>query len=414
MSGSGSTGVIAALLGRDAVCVELEEKFHKWQLQAKEKVYGSPMLTRKGSLSCIKGDARNLSELLQAADAIVTSPPYAQSASGNDRKEFWERLAKDPTSCRYGRELHPHTAEAYGLTKDNIGNLPMGEISAVITSHPYSETFSKHAGGSMGVAFKKNACLGVSLHETKQYSDNEGNIGNLSHGDIDTVITSPDGELNNDPSNIGKLSQLGDIDAIITSPPYEAAISGNKEGPCAGANEEIYGRWKEGTAQKNSYIQHGEPCKVDAVITSSPYDEGAGHGGGKDLHLQDEKKLYLHSAGSYSISKDNIGEMRKETYLQAMLTVYSEMFKVLKTNGTAAIVVKPFIRNRTVIDLPYQTWLLMQKCGFQLTRLFKLRLEQQSFWRILYMKKNPEVPQIWHEYVLVCAKPLDGQKVFSL
>ena len=96
---------------------------------------------------------------------------------------------------------------------------------------------------------------------------------------------------------------------------------------------------------------------------------------------------------------------QKPTYLSEMLTVYHEMFKVLKPGGSAAIVVKPFIRNRVVIDLPYQTLLLMQTCGFKLTRLFKLRLEQQSFWRILYMKKNPLVPQIWHEYILVCEKP---------
>ncbi len=448
MSGSGSTGVIAALLGRNAVCVELEEKFHKWQLQAKEKVYDSPMLTRKGSLSCIKGDARNLSELLQTADAIVTSPPYAQSASGNDRREFWERLAKDPTSCRYGRESHPHTAEAYGLTKDNIGNLPMGEISAVITSPPYSGSITgsdpnpdRRAQRMLAAGYDPKTLLGgeresrVAIIEWRYAKrEDKANIGNLAHGKIDAVITSPPysegighvaGEnashdyearlemqqkYTDQMVSEGNIATLkhGEVDAVIMSPTYEASVSDNKEGPGGGANKEIYGRWKEGTAQKNSYIQHGEPCKVDAVITSPPYDEGAGHGGGKDLHLQDEKKLYLHGAGSYSVSKDNIGEMRKETYLQAMLTVYSEMFKVLKTNGTAAIVVKPFIRNRTVIDLPYQTWLLMQKCGFQLTKLFKLRLEQQSFWRILYMKKNPEVPQIWHEYVLVCAKPLDS------
>ena len=36
----------------------------------------------------------------------------------------------------------------------------------------------------------------------------------------------------------------------------------------------------------------------------------------------------------------------------------------------------------------------------------RARAEQQSFWRILYMRKNPLVPQIWHEYILVCEKPL--------
>jgi len=45
-----------------------------------------------------------------------------------------------------------------------------------------------------------------------------------------------------------------------------------------------------------------------------------------------------------------------------------------------------------------------QQAGFKLTRLFKLRLKQQSFWRILYSRKFPNVPKIVHEYVLVTVK----------
>jgi hypothetical protein len=83
------------------------------------------------------------------------------------------------------------------------------------------------------------------------------------------------------------------------------------------------------------------------------------------------------------------------------------MFKVLKPNGKAIIVIKPFIRNKKVVDLPYHTWLLLKKAGFKLVKLFKLRLKQESFWRILYSKKFPDVPKIKHEYVLVCQK--EGQ-----
>ena len=88
-----------------------------------------------------------------------------------------------------------------------------------------------------------------------------------------------------------------------------------------------------------------------------------------------------------------------------MLKVYAEMYRVLKPNGLAIIVIKPFIRNKKVVDLPYHTWLLMAKVGFQLKKLYKLRLDRQSFWRILFYKKHPHVPLIAHEYVLVCQKP---------
>jgi hypothetical protein len=80
------------------------------------------------------------------------------------------------------------------------------------------------------------------------------------------------------------------------------------------------------------------------------------------------------------------------------------MYKVLKPGGLAIIIVKPFIRNKRVVDLPYYTWILMSKVGFKLEKLYKLRLQNQSFWRILYYKKNPNIPRIAHEYVIVARK----------
>jgi hypothetical protein len=103
------------------------------------------------------------------------------------------------------------------------------------------------------------------------------------------------------------------------------------------------------------------------------------------------------------------GKSEKPTYLTEMLKVYGEMFKVLRAGGLAIIVVKPFVRNKKPVDLPYHTWLLMEKVGFRLAKLYKFRLPQFSFWRILQYRKHPDVPVIAHEYVLVCQKP-DGYK----
>jgi hypothetical protein len=47
----------------------------------------------------------------------------------------------------------------------------------------------------------------------------------------------------------------------------------------------------------------------------------------------------------------------------------------------------------------------MEQVGFKLEKLYKLRLQQESFWRILYKKKYSDVPEIRHEYILVCRKP---------
>jgi len=88
-----------------------------------------------------------------------------------------------------------------------------------------------------------------------------------------------------------------------------------------------------------------------------------------------------------------------------MLVVYQQMFKVLKPRGRAVIVIKPFVRSKKVVDLPFQTWVLLQSVGFELEDVLKLRLRQMSFWRILFMRKHPEVPQIRHEWVIVVRKP---------
>jgi DNA modification methylase len=307
MSGTGQTGLIAALNNRDAVCVELEEKFHNWQLEAKQKLEIAQTFTTKGSLSCIKGDARKLSELLQIVDAVVTSPPY-------------------------GRDVVPHTSlrpgdiqevRGYSENPENIGNL---SIDAIITSPPYSEGIGHKAGEN---ASREHAARLAMQEKYTNQMVSDGNIASLKYGEVD---------------------------AVITSPPYEKTVK-----------------------------DHGKSDRANKINI--------------------EKKNT--SSFSYNADNpDNIGNKAKETYLEAMLKVYSEMFTVIKSGGIAAVIVKPFIRERKVVDLPFQTWLLMQKCGFQLTNVYKQRLDQQSFWRVLYMKKNPEVPEIWHEWVLVCKKPL--------
>jgi len=88
-----------------------------------------------------------------------------------------------------------------------------------------------------------------------------------------------------------------------------------------------------------------------------------------------------------------------------MLQCYQECFQVLKPGGRIIIIVKPFVRNKKAVDLPLHTWLLLEKCGFNLVDVLKFRLPSQSFWRVLQYQKNPEIERINHEYILVCRKP---------
>ena len=186
-------------------------------------------------------------------------------------------------------------------------------------------------------------------------------------------------------SNIGNLP-VGNIDAIITSPPYEAALEGTSRHTRGG----IASRDKK-LAQTGSYTILTEDTKKGVPVCYSPNPQNIGN-----LKSSDEEYENLRRG---LMTKDG-----KPTYLSEMLKVYREMWKVLKPGGRAIVVVKPFIRNKKVVDLPYHTYLLMRLAGFELEQLYKLRLKQQSFWRILYYKKFPEVPRIAHEYVIVARK----------
>ena len=380
MAGSGSTGVISALNGRNAVCVELEEKFFSWMEEARKKVEGYSNLSDKGKLVNIKGDARQLSSLVQNADLVLTSPPYGEAQQGQGIAKYGYQGDKhSPTDLVGKRSYMPDKFES----KDNISCLSMGDIDAVITSPPYAE------------------CDPSQSHMTskKRADPNDPNYRPSWKRKIEQ-----EGYLDS------KRPYAENVDAIITSPPYAETAQDSERSPCV-TKPPRKGDVRQSVRKPpiNRYSKGSDNIGnlgfVDSVITSPPYSEGTGHERGKSTELQTTKKLYLHGAGSYSKSGENIGEMSgHETYLGAMLKVYNEMWKVLKPKGSAIIVIKPFIRNKKVVDLPWHTWLLLEKVGFQLSKVYKLRLKQDSFWRILYKKKYPDVPQIKHEYILVCQK----------
>jgi DNA modification methylase len=300
MAGTGSTCVIAALNGRDAVCVEIEPRFYEW-MEARKRVEAHKTLRRKGRIVNVLGDARRLSELLKQADAIVTSPPYAQ-------------------------------------------------------------TISHRSGGSN----VRVVGVGISTITARTYSTSDDNIGNLP---------------------------LGDVDAIITSPPYESALEGTSRHTRGGIASRDPKLARSGTYSTVLSVKPGVPV----MYSPNPDNIGNLKNSDKDYELlereEDTNTLYSR------LLRDG-----KPTYLSEMLLVYSECFKVLKPGGNCVVVVKPFIRGKKVVDLPYYTWLLMERAGFKLGKLHKFRLPTKSFWRKLYYRKYPEVPEIAHEYVIVAVK----------
>lgn len=517
MAGTGSTGVVANLTGRNAVLVDLEEKFCKWM---RKNVKLTEERGAKGKSVVIQGDSRKLSQLLKEnVDVVVTSPPYEKTDFyyGKKSPKFWKELAE--TTGRkawlnpYSKTRRTITGKEQPLSKDNISNLPHGEISAIITSPPYSEQKQNEITleEAKKIAEKKTQKYDSGVFTTpgrikglkglhSGYSKDPSNIGNLPHGEIDAIITSPPYKTemrgaglnkddrglelgckwngySNDPENLDNL-EYGEIDAVITSPPYSEGI-GHEAG--LGASEkyssrlEMQRRYTESMKEEGNIgsLKHG---KIDTIITSPPYSESMtkkrkGYtvflglaktrhmgldtkdenianlprgeidavitsppylnqtAGAKDSEIARKKHLFDYPFRQRSTlggdrnspkareerrkrqASGNIGAIGvdwkgrpQQTYLEAMLQVYRECWKVLKKGGKLIIIVKNFIRNKTIVRLDEDTIKLCQAAGFKLIDRYYRKLKQKSFWRILYHRKHPEVPTIDYEHILIFEK----------
>jgi DNA modification methylase len=349
----------------------------------------------------------------------------------------------------------------YSNSKENIGNLPLGSIDVCLTSPPYCDTRKHDHRAEKSEAVDKMAdMLSVRSgdHHTPGrmrrivsdymgYSESRENIGNLPLGDVeavDTIITSPPyenmvhcrghsplqeklteekslymDEFGESKDNIGNLKSKDEeyqalVDSIITSPPYADIYSSSKAGKAIRTGEtKIHSEkhlarpYTEDLNKDN--IGNLPLGSVDVCITSPPYGNRLA-----DAEVNDGDKQRMSYAQAGAVDERNIGRLplkevekkgRSETYLEAMLKVYANMYAVLKPGGRAIVIVKPYIRDHKPVDLPYYTYILMKKVGFTLEKLYKLRLKTQSFWRILYHRRFPTAPKIAHEYVLVMQKP---------
>jgi tRNA G10 N-methylase Trm11 len=255
MAGTYSTCVMAALLGRVGIGVEIEEEYYRWGLETKERVERAGSLGQRGEMVVMRGDARKLAEILKHVK---------------------------------------------------------GHVTLVLFSPPYGDT--NLSGGDISKRLERLVTAG---YDPKDYIHGEGSNAILRHYGMDRPSE----------GNIGWLP-LG--------------------------NPEL---------------------------------------------LEPEAKSLQH------LYRRLLGSRGRPTYLSEMLLVYHNCHQLLRDGGRLAVIVKPYLRERRVVDIPHITRLLLERCGFALEAVYKLRLQGQSLWRHLHYRHDPDLPRIMHEYVLVCRKP---------
>ena len=413
------------------------------------------------------GDKNNIGNIKKHGDidAVVMSPPYSSISlgglsAGEARKEIQKLVKKSFKEKGYfeyrgkrytekewlklnhgrydGRCVIKWGSESYSKDKnsDNIGNLPQGDIDAVIMSPPYAKSVSTKTDPDKRIArLKKAGYLDKkdwrrpntiktpgrnAVFSENQYSEDPENIGNLPQGSIDAIITSPPYQdvVKEGKEGTGATSDRGrwkrefsgkkkptgsgysEVDAIITSPPYEGVMDSKRH-----TDSGICGRDPKMTKMRYS--------NVDTIITSPPYEDiyGASRHGEKarmqKTKLHKEKRLGF----PYTTEQtDNLGNLKGKTYLSEMKKVYEQCYAVLKPGGKAIIVTKNFTRNYKMVRLDMDTILLMESIGFRLVDRYFRKLTSKSFWIRNYEKKFREefpdkpLPTAQYEDILIFQK----------
>jgi 16S rRNA G966 N2-methylase RsmD len=374
MAGTGVLGVVAALRGRDVVQVELEPHYFEWMEKARESVEKLNTLTPKGHIINLLGDARKLTELLaERVGAVITSPPFGDTnLSAGDPERRRERLlqaGRDPNDFLGGFARNA-VLKHYGQTDAVIVSPPYagtkkGKADVEKMAERWDRAFREHAEtwNSWDTTSKTPGRLRAFKALGSGYSENANNIGNLP---------------------------LGPVDVVITSPPFGEANRGG--GIAVKGYEGKHGRDPE------LHLRHDRPLSNNPDNISN-------------LVFGDITQLGEQQEDLQQLYKRLMTKKGRPTYLSEMLLVYKNMFEILRPGGTACVVVKPFIKDRKVVDLPYITWCLLRSAGFTLEKAYKWRIERPSFWRILYAKKNPGVPLVAHEYVVVVRKKAGGDRL---
>lgn len=378
MCGIGTTIIEGMLLGRNVIGVEYEKKFVDMTKANIEKTSKKCSFIKSlGKGIVIKGDSRKLSELLnKSADVIISSPPYSEAIQrgGGIAKEG---MPGDPglaNRCYHKGSTNPDMIEQVKEKADKFAKKYPDKRNVLM------ESYLAMKGDPRYKNQRRDWLLGP------EYSKDSGNIGNLSHGKIDS---------------------------IITSPPYEMGVeqthmTSNKRGD---PNDPNYRpSWKK--KLKEGYAESKRPySQPDTIITSPPYSEGIGHGGGrKNPGVNRDKGIWTQGAGSYSKDKNNVGEMRGKNYLTEMLKVYQQCFLILKNNGFMILVLKNFVRKGVQIRLDLDTIKLVQKAGFKFIRRHYRIITNPSFWITnaiqKYEKKHPgeQHPYPLEEDILVFKK----------
>lgn len=352
-----------------------------------------------GILGCptpvlVQGDSRNFAAIAGEVAACVTSPPYAETPLNPGEKSRPEvkiaRLVaegnlKDAETIRqHGMGPASNFRQTdYGTSEGQLGQLPVGDIGAVITSPPYAESVKGDFGETETAeeSRAKRKTPGGSLGQSARhggYGVGEGQVGAL---------------------------KCGQVEAVLTSPPWVGVGTATSK-----------------EANNRQVITTGTPThRPDAEIGTTDYAES---------------RMELHDGPPYmspewmehrkrEALKQNISRLPSEakddgypTYWSECAKIYRQCYLAIRPNGVLVCVVKNYVQKGKIVPLTDQTCALLTHLGFRVETRIRCWLtneaeapglfgdthkdgtSRKSFFRRLHERKRPDLKIDFEEVIV--------------
>jgi hypothetical protein len=372
-----------------------------------------------GTATLHLGDSRNLTKIIGASSAVISSPPFIETEPQRDDNFVY----KDGS-------LIGTTGKHYGSSPGQLGAMSPGNFDAAVSSPPFSPPGNNPTGRGQGV--RSDYTEGKRKETTPEttYGHSAGQLGAMAMTDFAAAISSP-------PYAESLNSERNGIDWKKTKKDYPGRVMHEARIELAEKhhNERRYGQ----TSGQLGGMKEGE---FEVAISSPPYadavkiGEGPGASGREASRIKQQTGESAGSSwnndGRYGLTPGQLGNMSdkgmddneaSETFWQAARTIVEETYNVLKPGGVAAWVTGDFVRNGQRVPFGEQWLAMCEAVGFEplawavawktehkgtqldiFGNAHEKRVDRVSFFRQLANKRNPEAA-ILNEDVVFVRKP---------
>ena len=371
--GLGALPVTAA--GMKFIGVEIEEKFI-FLARANFALHKGDWRAMNRPLPVVlQGDSRRLKDVLGQAmvDGGITSPPYIDSRINpiveSDIRKRWNK----------GISLVNKEWDGYGTTPGQIGAMAEGVHG--ITSPPFGQPEGRD-----------------------RYPVQDGSVSDT----IKRAYT--EDKQAQHPDNIARFPIHG-----ITSPPYANRV--DDHGTDQPGYDMVRKMGKYGDSEGQLGNVHGvtSPPYIDSPINPGNVGNEIKKRWGKGIGLANgAKDGYGATPGQIGAMPEGRPSSEPNDYWGAVAQVYQQLYDVMSPGGVLAVVLKSFVRDKKLVDLPAMTRELLEGIGFTTIEVTKAMLtaeagqatqdggvkikERKSFFRRLAEAKGS--PRVDYEVVL--------------